>query len=307
MRPMEIQTEIFTSAWTGNKIMASFRTGTNDKLILKSCIEDDEYQLSKILKPAKGAERFALDLGAHIGGATLMLIDAGYYVMAVEPVPDNVAILQANLDLNDWGNRAEIVQAAAGAGAGSQKRLVWGMPTAPGRDIALERHRFIGGPGAASDRANSLVVATLNIKELLHTWEACEIVKSDCEGGEFEAFAPTAANMEAVQKIKAITGEIHRPRSEFPFLSAAEKYFEDHTERLGLDPSHYVLLLRKDASCSEEKTKAKSPAETPAKEATPTTEGSSSEPSRKAKAKTEAPPPKSKKSQATSGSTKTTG
>ena len=272
MKEMRIQQGEFKSVLTGNTIVAFYRTGTNDRLVLQSCIEQDEYKVAKILSggPRDVAAQIkqlnsdtenltCIDLGAHIGAFTLLMLDAGFKVTAVEPIPVNMELLQKNVQANGWDENCRCIFGAAGPGEGKKIHLVWGMPEGPARDQALERHRFIGGPGDLnSGREYGSDFKTYNIKELLRGVAKCQILKTDCEGGEVSALDPTEENMRAVKKISAITGEIHVPRDEFPFLPAAATLFDDVTEELGLDPTHYVLLKRKEKPCSEAKTTSKS-------------------------------------------------
>ena len=119
------------SKWTGRIIRAYAREGTNDRSVLEACIVADEYHFADLL-PAFSDQpetpRIAIDLGAHIGGAALALISAGYFVRAVEPIPDNVEMLRKNLELNGWTRRCPIHPEAVGKRNG-EVRIEWGTVT----------------------------------------------------------------------------------------------------------------------------------------------------------------------------------
>ncbi len=243
-------------AWTGKTIRAYHRNGTNDLRVLEACIVHDEYNFAKLLPPLGGNQRVAIDLGAHIGGATLALISAGYFVRAIEPIPDNVAMLRKNLALNGWDKSCAVHPEAAGA-KGSKVAVSWGG--APnGGDRALERHRFIGSvDGSTESRAHSVEVTTVSVPELIRRHNVVDVIKTDCEGGEWDAFSvPRGTSKSVLDKISLVIGECHGGKTNADMLSILGKGFVDKTAEAGMDPNTYIVAARKERkACPKPKKK----------------------------------------------------
>ena len=265
--------------WTGETIRAYWREGTNDRRILEACIVADEYHFADLLPPPGPHTgdnlKLAIDLGAHIGAATLALISAGYFVRAVEPISDNIAMLRKNIGINGWQPRCAIHPEAFGR-SGAETEIYWGGPMegAPA-DPALERHRFIGSAAPQQDRANVAEVTTLGITDLLNRWDHCDIIKMDCEGGEWSGFdtAPGGARLRALAKINLLVGELHHGRTAAELLGMLGGGFEDITAATGLGSGPYIVAKRRPEPCPEEANyaKPKQPSKSKGKSSTETT------------------------------------
>ena len=111
--------------------------------------------------------RRVLDLGANIGFFTLSVLarDVATHVVAVEPDPDNLAILRRNLDQNSLGASVEIVAAAAGTEVG-QTRFAAGF-----REL-----------GHVTDSPDGIAVDEVDFFDLA---SGCDHIKMDIEGGEW--------------------------------------------------------------------------------------------------------------------------
>ncbi len=76
--------------------------------------KDISILLSQFLEDGDGF----VDIGAHRGWFTLLaasLVGDRGYVVAVEPMADNVEALRENVNRNGWGDRVECICAAAGS------------------------------------------------------------------------------------------------------------------------------------------------------------------------------------------------
>src|SRR3990167_6601223 len=96
----------------GRSLIAYHREDTSDWNTLNSCLgEVDEYQIRD-----RHLAGTVLDIGAHIGGVTLALLldNPDVHVIAVEPLPENVALLRRNLRVNGIEDRCTIIEGAAG-------------------------------------------------------------------------------------------------------------------------------------------------------------------------------------------------
>jgi FkbM family methyltransferase len=124
-----------------------------------------------------------IDVGAHWGIYTLTAATrwpgqvAG---LAIEPVPENAAILRRNIEQNGLGSVVEVVEAAAGAAAG-QARLF--------RDSSMGHSLYPTGDGAASPHPD-LTTSLVTLDDLLaarpHLAERRTFLKIDAEGHEPE-------------------------------------------------------------------------------------------------------------------------
>ena len=173
----------------------SVRPGTSDANTVLSCSgEHDEYQLPQ------GIEGWALDVGGHIGAATvpLLLDNPSLHVVVVEALPENVALLHHNLMRNGVEDRAILVHAAAGV-MGS---AVLGYGTDG-------THEFIGNvANPQGGRTVEVRGATLRGLMLLRgpaEDEPWAWAKLDCEGCEYGVLdSPWVASL------RYINGEVHQ-------------------------------------------------------------------------------------------------
>jgi FkbM family methyltransferase len=183
----------------GREVTMTYRPDTSDWNTIWSCLEEDEYELRPLYMNGE-----ALDVGAHIGGATVALLADNPYlrVIAIEALPENVALLRANLASNGLADRATVIHGAAGAGSGTT-RIHYGYT---GSEHATH-HAFIGNlalyQGRGPDHCTTEVehehvdVPTVAITAL----PTVAFAKIDCEGGEW-AFLRGCA-------IPRIHGEAH--------------------------------------------------------------------------------------------------
>ena len=111
--------------------------------------------------------RRVLDLGANIGFFALSVIarDATAFVVAVEPDPDNLAILRRNVDQNSFGDSVDVVAAAAG--------------TQVGRTLFAAGIRELSH---VTDSADGIAVDSVDFFDLA---AGCDHIKMDIEGGEW--------------------------------------------------------------------------------------------------------------------------
>ena len=75
------------------------RPGTTDDKVIDEVLKQNVYEKKKIGFSIEAGERW-LDLGANIGTFSLLALSRGAEVYACEPEPDNLRILEDNLELN---------------------------------------------------------------------------------------------------------------------------------------------------------------------------------------------------------------
>ena len=127
------------TAWVGKHrdsgvlYSMSVRPGTSDWNTVQACALG-EYPFPQ------GISGWALDIGAHIGAATvpLALLNPDLRIMAVEALPENVAMLMANIERNGLGGQVFVVHAAASDSAEPVRIMYGHIADASGQ------HEYIG-------------------------------------------------------------------------------------------------------------------------------------------------------------------
>lgn len=184
----------------GNDVTVHYREDTSDLSTIGSSFRlwgnlVDEYQLGS-LPPLSG---LAIDIGAHIGTVTLALLadHPDLHVTAVEPLPDNVAVIRASLAENGWTDRAKVIKGAIGKGRTARVAYDFDGPD------YLRNHRYIGNMKKGVEGEHSTVsVPALSLSRLIEG--GCSFLKVDCEGCEWDLLADPA-----VAKVERIVGEGH--------------------------------------------------------------------------------------------------
>lgn len=138
-----------------------------------------EYEAgtTRLLMRLRDGHGYLLDVGANIGLIALPFARAtGANVVAIEAVPDNVAVLRANVDANGLGDRITVLP----FGVGDETKTV---------DIQVEGDLRAGeGTGTANILADGstweCVRQTLTIRRLddLDLPRGCSVIKIDTDG-----------------------------------------------------------------------------------------------------------------------------
>lgn len=181
-----------------NGLVVALRDGTCDKGVAASTIISDEYNIRTLAVP----DAYFIDIGAYCGHASLLAASLGMTCIAVEPLTENIEIINENIRNNDamgFGS-IRVVKGAVGF-----CEIGWG--SGDGSEFA-EAHRFIGnGVGEKFSHAKTCYANEVTLDELLAGIEKVRILKTDCEGGEWKMFEE--ASPETLDKIEYIVGEIH--------------------------------------------------------------------------------------------------
>jgi FkbM family methyltransferase len=189
------------------------------------------------------------DVGANIGYVSLALAKAVGQtgrVVAFEPLPENLARLEANLALNAVGKRVKIVSAAVGERASQEQFLEH-------QSGAMGKLRASTGRQAEYERSLTVQVVALDDWTADNNYEPPKLIKVDVEGGEAAVFwgmsdlleqsRPTILlelhgleAAEAVQRILAAAAYgLHEMRQGYPEVSEITSW------------KNYVVALPKDA------------------------------------------------------------
>ena len=169
---------------TGGTVQMTVRPGTNDHNVCYSILTEDEYRLPGNLAGT------ALDVGAHIGAATVALctLNPELRVVAIEALPANAELLYRNTE--PYKDRVTVLQRAAGTNGD----IRWN-----GHDPV---HRFIGNQhGTGGD---SIQVDTISLTEIVNQFGPIAFLKIDCEGCE-----DTFLDDPAIDQVAFVAGEFH--------------------------------------------------------------------------------------------------
>ena len=182
----------------GHSVDMQWRETTADWNNLTSSMVEDEYGLRDL-----ELSGVALDIGAYIGGVTVgLLIDhPGLSVVSVEPIPENLELLRANVT---WASRLSIVEGAVGHGY-----IRYDYEDDDGRvDDFAGQHRYYGNTFGfdlyCEGQPHKAVQAPVfTIAELVPDGDIA-LCKIDCEGGEYGFL-----DSPDVARIALIVGEWH--------------------------------------------------------------------------------------------------
>lgn len=170
-----------------------FRHGTSDVLVIQQLFVKHEYRRLQALRDIKAI----VDVGANIGAASVMLLTLfpQAKVIAIEPEPGNVAMLERNLA--PYGERAVVIQAA-----------LW--PTAEPLQVVRHHYRdkldWSNQVKPADNTAST--VPGITMQEILEMQKltSIELLKIDIEGAELEVLQ---GNTDWLKKVKHLCIELH--------------------------------------------------------------------------------------------------
>lgn len=196
----------------GVDVTTGFRQHTADWNVLYSCLVEDEYQIANIdaeMTPV------GIDIGAHIGGATLAMMARGMYVVSVEPLPENAELLRDNIRRNmgrpgferapePFGAYGVVLDAAIGYPHGGEKTIWYNNLETEFGSV----HEHIGSNSNTGGRSIRRPIVSLDnlIEKYVPPGEHCA-VKIDCEGAEWDVFDNMSD--ETVKRVDVWTGESH--------------------------------------------------------------------------------------------------
>lgn len=178
------QAESFTLP-SGQSVEMAVREGTNDRNVCHAILVEDEYHFADL-----DLSGHALDIGAHIGAATVALgiLFPDLTITAIEPVPDNVDLLRRNVEANGLAERVTVRHGVAGKARPIAHNF-------RGSESA-EVHRHIGNQTMpAGTQHDTFAAPGIPVP-------AADFAKIDCEGGEWDIIA-------ALRRIPRFHGELH--------------------------------------------------------------------------------------------------
>lgn len=195
---------INVDAFNGKHFLMWCRPNSVDWNMCQSVMKEDAYRLS--LFPLKNGMT-AIDLGAHIGTVSIMLASYGLNVYAVEPLPENVDLLNKNIIVNGLQNKIKVYPYAVASKSNHVMQIGYQV-----EDV----HKFIGVPIVSdamlkyrSGCSHFVGVKTITLEDIFieNNIDRCNFMKVDIEGGEWDVFKHVPEQI--LEKIDVIVGELH--------------------------------------------------------------------------------------------------
>lgn len=197
-----------TATWEtprGRLVEFAYRAETSDWNTISSIMRPhDEYGLGALQLTG-----LALDIGAHIGAASIALAadNPELRVIAVEAIAENAELARENAARNGLSDRITVLTNAAAAPGIDTTEVLW---RSTGSENATH-HAFIGNSRLVYDTLTAphetATVACVSLEGLLehyHYMTPAAFMKIDCEGCEWGFLSDPA-----IMDVERITGEWH--------------------------------------------------------------------------------------------------
>jgi FkbM family methyltransferase len=219
--------------WDGpNGVHANFvfRPDTADENTINATFKEDEYHFVNF-PPAPG--EWMIDAGGYVGSTALLYakLFPSARVICIEPLPENLEIIENNVRRNGLQDRITILPLALSGVDGEIVKIFY-------RDDSLvgKIHRFVGSAymnyhETVSDEFAAVKSVSLNKIIDVYKIPSIRLLKMDIEGSENAALQ--GMTIETLQKIQTIVGEYHnvdRPGEIAPrtlLYRLVEQMFED--------------------------------------------------------------------------------
>jgi FkbM family methyltransferase len=188
----------------------------------KEIFFDDTYFKGIPDLPPGGKPLRIIDVGANVGyfGFFAAMRHPGSKVLAVEPMPQNLALMRKYIAANPG---QDIVPIQAGAGATSGKLTLFFDK----QDAFTTSATVLSG----TDQKDELTVDMVSLADLLKQqgWQAVDFLKLDCEGSEYDVlYSASDDTLKAIHRMAIETHAGSRPDQNLPALEKflREKGFE---------------------------------------------------------------------------------
>jgi FkbM family methyltransferase len=173
------------------------------RLPLYEQFADDCYDLAWVLGPSRDAPLQVIDVGAHIGAfaTNLAANNAAVRVECYEPSPSSAKYLRRNAEQNKLDDRIRVHECALADVAGSAL-LDDNSGASVHNGLVRAEHRLVDGDDAAGSRGTVTVTTATFDQAVADAPAAVDIVKMDCEGGEYGlVYASSPASWASVQRV----------------------------------------------------------------------------------------------------------
>lgn len=141
-----------------------------------------------------------VDVGANVGYYTLLAAKKGCKVIAIEPVPQTIAVLKINLRLNRLEDRVIVID-----------RCAWSLRSKV--KLIIPQGKFFGSTTALFDRAEGTIIEVegIDLDSILRNQPNIRMIKIDVEGLEYEVLKGA---LDTLKKTDLIVVELSRNAKE---------------------------------------------------------------------------------------------
>jgi FkbM family methyltransferase len=164
---------------------------------------DDSYRLGEVLAPFRGRPLQVLDVGAHIGAFALnvMATHPDARIDCYEPSPQSAAYLRRNVEANGFDGRVTVHEAALADSEGTAQ-LDDNDSASVHNGLIRSDGRMVEGHDALASRHAIEVPTTTFDKAVAAAAAPPQLVKMDCEGGEYPlVYASSPESWAAVERV----------------------------------------------------------------------------------------------------------
>ena len=178
--------------------------------------------------------QIVIDIGAHLGGTSILAASMGAKVYAYEPEKELFGFLKTNIELNNFVDKIHPFKLAVGdIKLGKQRKLYVSNLNSVYNAI------FNKGRGARTfSENNTEIVDVISLGDIFknNSIDYCDVLKVDCEYSEYEIL--TSCSPELFKKIGIIAIEIHDRGDE---RKALKEYLEKFYSNVGQNKDEFFF------------------------------------------------------------------
>ncbi|MGH9031121.1 MAG: FkbM family methyltransferase [Acidimicrobiia bacterium] len=180
---------------THDGLNVAIRQNLWDAEIVREIFFEQPYTRNLRLPP----DPIVVDVGGYIGDFALYATKylGARRVVAYEPTDENFAMLEHNVALNGYGDRITAVREAVG----DSDEIVLNVEKLDGDEVHVSPYWY--------PEAEQRVIPSVSLAELFdtHHLDSVDLLKVDCEGGEYDIFASTPDTV--LDRVENIAFEYH--------------------------------------------------------------------------------------------------
>ncbi len=195
------------------------RSGTSDIHVFKDVFLRDSYEVGSLRRLSHIGSKLdcVVDIGGHIGVFSACVSPLATKVVACEPIAENGELFRRNMEAAGCTN-VTLVEAAVSA---TRQEIDLYVSANDAGHSSL--------PSLSDTVAEARRVPAISLEELfrVHNIDRCDLLKIDCEGGEYDILYHTSP--ELFGRIARIALEFHEATADDPrFTSVAlARYLTD--------------------------------------------------------------------------------
>ena len=176
-----------------DELILHFRPGTSDETIIKEVLQRNVYQKKKIGFLIEPTDVW-LDCGGNVGCFSLLVLSAGGTSVIVEPEPENLKMIEQNLEANFPNQKGESYDIIPGAVDIEEKVKKFYLCRT---DYNKSRHTLYEKKGW-----KHIEVQCHTLKSILETYPEINAIKMDIEGSEIDILEHyDFSNFQKIQKL----------------------------------------------------------------------------------------------------------